>query len=251
MLPDDKLAKLKQIGFKAAGAWTLVENEILCELIEHSTASKVLYAFVVDEQLMYVGKTTQTLRKRMAGYRKPGGTQSTNINNHRNIRDCLANGRQVEVYALPDNGLSFHGPFHLDVAAGLEDSLIRDLSPPWNRLTSKPLPPIPQSRSAKIMSINRTDSVSRPRRETYSDEFRDELSTILADGGRNGHSFIEISAGDLHRRVGGYPAPNHRMPICCDVMRAAMFDGDIVVSEPPKGKGASLTIRFVLPRKTS
>jgi hypothetical protein len=40
----------------------------------------------------------------------------------------------VEIYALPDNGLLRYGGFHVNLAAGLEDSIVRDLNPPWNRL---------------------------------------------------------------------------------------------------------------------
>ncbi len=38
------------------------------------------------------------------------------------------------------------------------------------------------------------------------------------------------------------------MPICCDVMQQERKAGDVVVSEPEKGKGASLTIRYKIPR---
>jgi 5-methylcytosine-specific restriction protein A len=48
--------------------------------------------------------------------------------------------------------------------------------------------------------------------------------------------------------VGGYPGENHRMPVCCEVMRSTMAPGDQVVETPPSGKGAALTIRYRLPR---
>ncbi len=38
------------------------------------------------------------------------------------------------------------------------------------------------------------------------------------------------------------------MPICCHVMRKNMQRGDEVLWEPPSGVGASLTIRYLLPR---
>lgn len=62
---------------------------------------------------------------------------------------------------------------------------------------------------------------------------------------------MDVNAGELHRRVGGYPGSNHRMPVSCEVMRSAMGSdaGDIVLSQPPKGDGATLTIRYVLPRQ--
>jgi 5-methylcytosine-specific restriction protein A len=50
--------------------------------------------------------------------------------------------------------------------------------------------------------------------------------------------------------LGGYPGRDHRVPICCKVMKSAMARdyGDMPLQEPPSGQGASLTIRYVLPR---
>ena len=63
-----------------------------------------------------------------------------------------------------------------------------------------------------------------------------------------GHSSVEIVSGNLHRSVGGYPGRNHRMPMCCSAMRQAMRPGDVVIASPPKGQGATLRIRYLLPR---
>ena len=81
-----------------------------------------------------------------------------------------------------------------------------------------------------------------------ADDFRVALNRILGDAQRRGHKFADITSGNLHREVGGYPGPDHRMPVCCEVMRASMRPADQVLAAPPKGKGASLTIRYVLPR---
>jgi 5-methylcytosine-specific restriction protein A len=83
---------------------------------------------------------------------------------------------------------------------------------------------------------------------THADEFRAELKARLEHGVERGAPFVEISSGDLHRAVGGYPGTNHRMPICCEVMYAEMAARDELVSAPPKGKGATLNIRYHLPR---
>lgn len=127
-----KLDRLKRIGFTAVGWWELTESGISFELTEFATARNILYAFVIDGDLNYIGKTTQSLRARMAGYKTPGPTQSTNIRNHARIRELLTAGAHVEIFALPDSGLLYYGEFHVNLAAGLEDSLVRDLSPPWN-----------------------------------------------------------------------------------------------------------------------
>jgi hypothetical protein len=83
-----------------------------------------------------------------------------------------------------------------------------------------------------------------------AEQFREELSSIFQEAVGENRSTVEVNAGELHRRVGDYPGPNHRMPLCCSVMREAFKPsaGDVIVEEPPSGKGARLTIRYVLPR---
>ena len=82
-----------------------------------------------------------------------------------------------------------------------------------------------------------------------ADDFRRELSKLLAAGAGLGFVAVDVNAGKLHRIVGDYPGPNHRMPVCCDVMRQTMAAGDEVVTQPPRGKGPRLTIRYQLPRR--
>ncbi|HNI69456.1 MAG TPA: GIY-YIG nuclease family protein, partial [Nitrospira sp.] len=91
------------------------------------------YAFVIDTEVLYVGKTVDTLRKRMYGYQKPGPTQSTNIRNNKNLIACLASGKVVSIFVLPDHGLLKYGGFNLSLAAGLEDSIVSALKPKWNK----------------------------------------------------------------------------------------------------------------------
>ncbi|MFP4436148.1 MAG: GIY-YIG nuclease family protein [Chloroflexaceae bacterium] len=140
MLPQAKLAFGSGIGpeqtvprnscyLKGIGArWRCIGNR----LYNHANTHNVLYAFVVDETPYYIGKTTQPLHKRMAGYRNPGPSQSTNIKNKQHICTALLQGKSVKIYVLPDNGLLHYGGFHVNLAAGLEDSLVRELEPPWN-----------------------------------------------------------------------------------------------------------------------
>jgi 5-methylcytosine-specific restriction protein A len=79
-------------------------------------------------------------------------------------------------------------------------------------------------------------------------QFLDELAGVLAEAQERGLQSVEIEAGWLHARVGGYPGQDHRMPACCNAMRKAMQPGDEIVAEPPRGAGASLKIRYRLPR---
>ena len=63
-----------------------------------------------------------------------------------------------------------------------------------------------------------------------------------------GADFVDVRAGDVHRSVGGYPGPGQRMPDCYYVMRRMMTAGDVELTEPPRGAGATLVVRYKLPR---
>ena len=82
-----------------------------------------------------------------------------------------------------------------------------------------------------------------------ADAFRSALRQRFRCAEGRGDESVEVEAGDLHRDLGGYPDPKlHRMPVCCDVMLSAMGAGDHILNQPPKRKGASLRIRYALPR---
>ena len=81
-----------------------------------------------------------------------------------------------------------------------------------------------------------------------SKDFQAELENIFRQAQSQNMQWVEVQAGDLHRQVGGYPARNHHMPVCCQVLRANMQAGDQILAAPPKGNGATLLIRYHLPR---
>ncbi len=83
-----------------------------------------------------------------------------------------------------------------------------------------------------------------------AEDFKNELHRMMVEAMKEGKEFAEVNAGQLHRRVGDYPGGNHRMPVCCQVMRGALAPaaGDVILEEPPSGQGASFTIRYIMPR---
>lgn len=234
---DAKLAKLEEIGFTLVGSWKSVEKGINCDLSELADYSNALYAFSVEDDLVYIGKTTQTLRKRFAGYRNPSSTQATNTKNNQKIRQALDQGKRVDIYIFRDMGLLHYGDFHLNLAAGLEDSLILDLDPPWNG-GQKDEPDegatIPQA--------------PPPESKPQTTDFVKALSAMLADASQAGVPYLDIKAADLHKAVGGYPGSDHRMVACCNAMRKLMRSIDQVLYKPPKDNGANLEIRYFFPR---
>jgi hypothetical protein len=126
------MKRLTDIGFRKVGEWKMLNESISPNLLELADSSNILYAFIFDGEVLYVGKTTQTLQKRIYGYQKPGPSQFTNIKGNKLLKELLAEGKSISIYALPDDGLHHIGAFHLNLAAGLEDSIIATLKPRWN-----------------------------------------------------------------------------------------------------------------------
>lgn len=124
--------RLLKIGLRKLGEWRLADDNLRYQLDSSAPHPNTLYVFVVDGEVKYIGKTTCTLRGRLNGYVRPGKTQLTNVRNNANIVAGLRAGEVVEIFALPDEDLHYFGGFHLNLAAGLEDSLIKTMAPAWN-----------------------------------------------------------------------------------------------------------------------
>lgn len=132
MVQGNTLDRLTSMGFIDCGAWTAQSSGLTPTLVKCADSPNVLYAFVVDNAVKYIGKTVLSLRTRTQRYRTPGRTPSTNFRNNENIHRALESGESVAIYVFQDNGLLEYGGFRVNLAAGLEDSLVDVLKPPWN-----------------------------------------------------------------------------------------------------------------------
>ena len=124
---------LADVGFKKVGHWSMGQERPEYELDAEKMTYNVLYSFVSANEILYIGKTTIALRDRMYQYQRPGPSQRTNLRINAAIRDKLDGGTSIEIYALPDPADMEYRGFHLNLAAGLEDSLIGTLKPKWNK----------------------------------------------------------------------------------------------------------------------
>lgn len=136
------LQRLLEIGFEIAGEWRLDDAEPEIELERYNNAANVLYAFASDEELLYIGRSRRALRYRMAGYVSGGPPRSTRERNRERIMAMLMVSQPVDVYAMPDPGNLFYGSFRVNLAAGLQHSLIEALSPPWNKASTRAAAPL-------------------------------------------------------------------------------------------------------------
>lgn len=83
---------------------------------------------------------------------------------------------------------------------------------------------------------------------SWRTEVCDALRQKLARAEMQGEPYIAVSAESLHRELGAYPDGGERMRECCEVMYGEMGNGDQVDTAPRDRPGATLTIRYALPR---
>ncbi len=133
------MQELIHIGFLASGAWTSGSLGLRFELtVPIGDKAPALYAFVVEEELLYLGKTRQPLQQRLYGYQQPGPTQKTNVRVHEYLKSATADGQSIRIFAFVSDVPLRVGRFKVDLAAGLEDDLIAQLHPLWNKSGVRP-----------------------------------------------------------------------------------------------------------------
>ena len=131
----NQLAFLLNLGFERTATWHRgLSGKLSCRIAQHADKREILYAFVVGEEVTYIGKSTRTLKQRMYGYQNPGPTQRTNIKNHAKIIEALDQGKTVGIYVFVQREPVVYRGIPVNLAAGLEDVLIEWLRPPWNSL---------------------------------------------------------------------------------------------------------------------
>lgn len=131
-IETESLKKLVSLGFEKAGRWFWEGDDLNFELTQHAKETDILYAFVVDREVKYIGKSIQTLYKRIYFYKNCGPSQRTNIRVRDKIRKCLQQGSQVLIYAFVQKFPLMYQDIPINIAAGIEDNLISHIKPEWN-----------------------------------------------------------------------------------------------------------------------
>src|SRR4029077_14678896 len=77
-------------------------------------------------------------------------------------------------------------------------------------------------------------------------DFQKQLIAILNGARQSGNPYVDVESGNLHQQAGGYANANHKMPVCCEVIRRMMRVGDSVLRETTSGQDATLTVRYTV-----
>ena len=115
---------LEELGFEHAATWSLDQDLLSITYHNHQDTSGLLYAFVSNQIVRYVGVTERTFLNRMYGYRMPGRGQATNIRVNSQITQLLLEGASVRVYCLSGTEEVFYRGIRINLPAGIENPLI-------------------------------------------------------------------------------------------------------------------------------
>jgi hypothetical protein len=204
--------RLLNIGFSYVGNWTLNNlSRLSLTLSSHYNSKNILYSFISNGEIKYIGKSIQTLESRLYGYQNPGSSQSTNIRVNKLLVEQLQKGYPVDIFILNDNGLLNFGGFNINIAAGLEDSLIFEINPDWNYSGKKR---IKEDKQSEDVVLNK--AIIKKEISTVKDRFDIKLGQTYFNQGffnvpvSHSHLFAEDSAvielilGQTEEQIYGY-----------------------------------------------
>jgi hypothetical protein len=127
---DTSWTVLTDAGFQFIGEWAQ-HPESLIRLEANAPASPGVYAFIVDDIVVYIGLTLNGLKNRFDQYRRGHKGQKTSSRIKARISQTLAAGKKVKVLvATPETSEWQELP--VNTAAGLEAGLIEMIRPSWN-----------------------------------------------------------------------------------------------------------------------
>lgn len=90
-----------------------------------------VYAFSIDDEVVYVGLASRSLAQRIYFYGNPASSQRTNIRLNALIRTALTEGKDVEVHFACPPAFEWNG-FTVSGAEGLEAGMIQTWFLRWN-----------------------------------------------------------------------------------------------------------------------
>ena len=121
-------------GFAYIADWKLDETDRI--VLDRDVGSDSgVYAFVLDDEVTYIGVTLGPLSKRLYGYSLPGPTQRTNIRLNAMIQEALAEGHALRVLFASPEPVTWRS-WPVETSLDLERGLIGLFRPRWNILAS-------------------------------------------------------------------------------------------------------------------
>jgi hypothetical protein len=177
------MEKLIELGFRQSARVEIVNDNLLINIENNDHTSNLLYAFILvngeemdNWHVRYIGHTRKSFKNRMYGYQLGNG-KAVNNRIHIELKNHCKEERKILVYTLTDIiNLNLHSLF-IDVAAGLEYSLIEFYQEFNNKNNHPPLQNIAGNK--KLISLDTETSELLEIEEKIEEEKKYNLETKL------------------------------------------------------------------------
>ena len=134
MVKENQRAFLRSCGFTLRGSCSKGTKSLTMKISGISESNPGAYAFVVNQQIFYIGSSQRGLRERLGHYEKTQGPRYTSARVRSKVLKILKKEQKVEVFTYTPKRIEiFRGKLPVDLVAGIEMALIRKYSPPWNK----------------------------------------------------------------------------------------------------------------------
>ena len=121
---------LTKAGFRKLGEWKKLSDAEF-DLDAHAPIDPGVYAFTLDDTIVYIGLTQTGLKTRLNHYRRGHARQKTSARVKGLILGSLTEGKSVKVFIAVPPASDWNG-LPVNTAAGLETGLIQMIKPLWN-----------------------------------------------------------------------------------------------------------------------
>ena len=190
------MKKIVELGFEKVGKWSFKNELFKFELNDNYTNRNILYSFVIENEIKYIGKSIKTISQRLNGYKNPNITQRTNFRLNNLIIEKLKDGKEVEIYLFVDKAeLNYRGK-NINLSAGLEDNLIAEYLPEWNSLGKN----IKLSERKKVIKIENKENIME---KVYNEEIIVKI----------GEAYYNQRFFNIRKKYSELFAKNHLEPI--------------------------------------
>lgn len=184
-----------------------------------------VYAFYVDEELVYIGQCSDLVKRMNAGYGNISprncyeGGQSTNCKINRMVLNSAKSGKVIRLFFLKTQSI--------------EGELIKHYNPKHNVMLSG-------GKANVEEEMTRPDTITK---NPSIHEVRDYIQELLLKARRKGATEHIVLSGDIHREL----KMSNALPTVCSAMRTLELPYRYETLEtPPKGNGTRLKFRYIL-----
>lgn len=128
---------LLKLKFTTIGAF-LLNNDVLDFEITSDARGTGCYVFTGNDKVYYVGKTKNSIKRRLYPYKNPGPSQATNKRINSEIKRLLKQGKRINIMYINRSKIKNKNVKVEDLETSLsidvlETFLIEGFAPKWNK----------------------------------------------------------------------------------------------------------------------